>query len=121
MTDGLKAAGEYALRDILSRFTGGPLSAVFSGAAVTLIVQSSSATTLATIGFVSAGLLTFPQAIGLMLGAAVGTTSTDGRLTPRAQAPDGHDRDAVIGVGALLRLLTRGGRPRSGSPWPDSA
>lgn len=109
MTDGLKAAAGDALRDILSRFTGGPLSAVFSGAAVTLIVQSSSATTLATIGFVSAGLLTFPQAIGLMLGAAVGTTSTGWIVSLLGlKLQMGTIAMPLIGVGALLRLLTRG-------------
>lgn len=109
MTDGLKAAAGDALRDILSRFTGGPLSAVVSGAVVTLIVQSSSATTLATIGFVSAGLLTFPQAIGLMLGAAVGTTSTGWIVSLLGlKLQMGTIAMPLIGVGALLRLLTRG-------------
>lgn len=76
MTDGLKAAAGDALRRVLSRFTGGPVQAFLSGAGVTLLVQSSSATILATIGFVSAGLLTFSQSIGVIFGAAAGTTST---------------------------------------------
>ena len=76
MTDGLKTAGGEALRQILVRFTGRPFTAFLSGSGLTVLVQSSSATTLATIGFVSAGILTFSQAIGLVIGAALKTTST---------------------------------------------
>ena len=76
MTDGLKALAGDALRQVLGSFTGGRLSAFASGAAVTTVVQSSSATTLTTIGFVSAGLLTLEQAVGVIIGANLGTTST---------------------------------------------
>jgi phosphate:Na+ symporter len=76
LTDGLRALAGDALRRMLARFTGGPLKATASGALLTALVQSSSATTLATLGLVSAGLLTLPQAIGVVLGANVGTTST---------------------------------------------
>ncbi|MBU0909079.1 MAG: ammonium transporter, partial [Proteobacteria bacterium] len=65
-----------ALRGFLARFTGNRWSAVASGAGLTALVQSSSATTLATIGFVSAGLLSFNNAIGVIIGANLGTTST---------------------------------------------
>jgi phosphate:Na+ symporter len=54
----------------------GGVGGAFWGAVVTLLVQSSSATTMTTIGLVSAGLLTFPQGLGLVLGANVGTTGT---------------------------------------------
>lgn len=108
MTDGLKAAAGDALSGILSRFTGGPLSAVASGAAVTALVQSSSATTLATIGFVSAGLLTFPQSIGILLGAAVGTTSTGWIVSLLGlKLQIGAIALPLVGIGALMRLLTR--------------
>src|SRR5688572_12705034 len=76
MTDGLKTAGGEALRGILVKFTGRPFTAFISGTGLTVLVQSSSATTLATIGFVSAGILSFSQAIGLVIGATLGTTST---------------------------------------------
>src|SRR5690606_11565440 len=76
MTDGLKALAGDALRSILARFTTNRYSAVATGAGVTALVQSSSSTTLATIGFVSAGLLTFQNAISVNIGAALGTTST---------------------------------------------
>ncbi len=76
LTEGLKSAAGDALRRVLTRLTGGPIKVLLSGAAVTALVQSSSATTLTTIGFVSAGLLTFPQAAGVIFGANLGTTST---------------------------------------------
>ncbi|HVS30326.1 MAG TPA: Na/Pi symporter [Thermoanaerobaculia bacterium] len=106
MTEGLKSAAGELLRTVLSRFTGGPVKAVVSGAAITAIVQSSSATTLATIGFVSAGLLTFPQAVGVVLGANVGTTST-GWIVALVGLKVNVSAVALplIGIGALMRLL----------------
>ncbi|HDQ39454.1 MAG TPA: hypothetical protein ENN39_00250 [Desulfonatronum sp.] len=74
--DALKALAGQALRRALARFTGTPLKAFVSGALVTALVQSSSATTVTVIGFVSAGLLTFPQAVGVVFGASLGTTGT---------------------------------------------
>lgn len=76
MTDSLKALAGEALRQWLVRFTDSPLKAMFSGITLTMVVQSSTATTLATIGFVSAGVLTFSNAIGVIIGANIGTTST---------------------------------------------
>lgn len=108
LTDGLKAAAGSALRSVLGRLTGGPLKAAASGAALTAIVQSSSATTLATIGFVSAGLLTFPQSVGVIFGANIGTTSTGWIVSviglkvnvATAALP-------LVAAGALMRLLGR--------------
>jgi phosphate:Na+ symporter len=108
LTDGLKAVAGDTLRRVLSRFVRGIFSALFSGAAVTILVQSSSATTLATIGFVSAGLLTFPQAVGVLFGANLGTTSTGWIVAVLGlKISVGKLALPVIGVGALLRLLTR--------------
>jgi len=76
MTDGLKALAGSALRTVLGKAAATPLRGSFWGALVTLLVQSSSATTMTTIGLVSAGLLTFPQGLGLVFGANVGTTGT---------------------------------------------
>lgn len=108
MTDGLKALAGDALRQWLGRFTGSPLSAVATGAAVTALVQSSSATTLATIGFVSAGLLTFSNAIGVIIGANLGTTST-GWIVSLLGLKLSIVKLALplIGFGALARLLGR--------------
>ncbi len=109
MTDSLKLVAGDALRRILSRFVSGPLSAMTSGAVSTAIVQSSSATTLTTIGFVSAGLITFPQAVGVIFGANLGTTSTGWIVSLL-----GFKLDLtvvtlpMIGIGVLMRLLLRG-------------
>lgn len=63
ITDGLKLAAGDALRDILGQYTRTPLRGVASGVLVTAVVQSSSAVTVATIGFVNAGLLTLGQSL----------------------------------------------------------
>lgn len=76
LTSGLKEIAGDALQRWINTFTKGRISAVVSGAVMTMIVQSSTATTLLTIGFVSAGLLTFIQSIGVIIGANIGSTST---------------------------------------------
>ncbi|HWV58591.1 MAG TPA: Na/Pi symporter, partial [Longimicrobiales bacterium] len=108
LTDALKALAGDALRMILSRFVSGPWSAMLSGATATLLVQSSTATTLTTIGFVSAGLITFPQSIGVIFGANLGTTSTGWMVSMLGL----HFSIAVaampaVAIGAVLRLLGR--------------
>lgn len=109
LTDGLKALGGDALRRTLERFTGGRFSAVASGAAVTALVQSSSATTLTTIGFVSAGLLTFPAAVGVIFGANLGTSSTGWIVSLLGlKLRIGAAALPLVAVGALGRLLGRG-------------
>ncbi len=109
LTDGLKAFAGEALRQALVRFTGTPLKAFGSGALVTLLVQSSSATTVTVIGFVSAGLLTFPQAIGVVLGASLGTTGTGWIIAGLGLKVNvGFYALPLVGAGALLKLLARG-------------
>jgi len=76
MTDGLKALAGTALRRLLSRAASTPIRATALGVVVTLIGQSSTATTTTTIGLVSAGLLSFTRAIGVVFGANLGTTAT---------------------------------------------
>ena len=70
-----KAAGEK-MKKILGLLTKNPLLGVLAGALTTAVLQSSSATTVMAIGFVSAGLMTLPQAISIILGANIGTTMT---------------------------------------------
>jgi len=109
LTDGLKAFAGDALRTALVRFTGTPNKAFVSGALVTLMVQSSSATTVTLIGFVSAGLLTFPQAIGVVLGASLGTTGTGWVVSVLGlKVSLGYYAMPLVGVGALMRLLAHG-------------
>lgn len=70
-----KAAGER-MKSILALFTKNPVMGVIAGALATAVLQSSSATTVMAIGFVSAGLMTLPQAISIIFGANIGTTMT---------------------------------------------
>ena len=76
MTDGLKVAAGGMLRDVLAKWTRTRLRGLLSGALITGIVQSSSAVTVATIGFVNAGILTLGQAMWVIFGSNVGTTMT---------------------------------------------
>lgn len=76
MTDGLRSAVADRLRDMLTRWTATRIRGIATGALITAVVQSSSAVTVATIGFVNAGLLTLAQALGIVFGANIGTTMT---------------------------------------------
>ncbi|MDP1633443.1 MAG: Na/Pi symporter, partial [Gallionellaceae bacterium] len=76
MTDGLKLAAGQALKRILADSTKTPLRGLASGALMTALVQSSSAVTVAAIGFVNAGLLTLGQSLWVLFGSNVGTTMT---------------------------------------------
>jgi phosphate:Na+ symporter len=109
MTEGLKALAGSALRTVLGKAAATPLRGSFWGALVTLLVQSSSATTMTTIGLVSAGLLTFPQGLGLVFGANVGTTGT-GWLVALIGVRVSLTAAALpmIFVGALIKLLASG-------------
>ncbi|MDW6020269.1 Na/Pi symporter [Mesorhizobium sp. BAC0120] len=109
MTSAFKALAGSGLRKTLRKAAATPVSGAFWGAFVTLIVQSSSATTMTTIGLVSAGLLTFSQGLGLVFGANVGTTGTGWlialigvRVSLTAAALP------MIFIGALVSLLGRG-------------
>lgn len=76
MGDGLQKTAGDRLRELLDRFTSNPFMGVIAGAVVTALVQSSSTTTVLTVGLVNAGFMTFRQAIGVIMGANIGTTMT---------------------------------------------
>ncbi len=115
MTDSLVALGGRSLRAILRRLTGHRIYALLTGAAVTATVQSSSATTLITVGFVGAGLLTFTQSLGLIFGANIGTTSTAWLVAlVGLKVKVSVIALPLVGVGALVRLFTHGRRARLG-------
>ncbi|MGV7929061.1 MAG: Na/Pi cotransporter family protein [Spirochaetota bacterium] len=115
MTDGLKSLGGDTLRRLLTRFTGGPVSGIASGFVVTSLVQASSATILATIGFVSAGLISFTQVIAIIFGANLGTTTTGWLVSLLGfKLSIGLLAMPLVGVGALLMLLSRGKKASSG-------
>jgi phosphate:Na+ symporter len=109
LTEGLKGLAGDSLRRAMQTLVGGRLSAVVSGALFTVVLQSSTATTLTVIGFVSAGLVTFSQAVGVIIGATFGTTSTPWlvaifglRLRISAFA------FPMVGIGAFLWVVARG-------------
>ena len=100
-----KAAGEK-MKAVLALLTKNPVLGVLAGALTTAVLQSSSATTVMAIGFVSAGLMTLPQAISIIFGANIGTTMT-------AQIIAFKISDyifLIIFVGFLISFLSRSER-----------
>lgn len=114
MTEGLRLAAGAALRDVLARSTRTRWRSLGSGIVLTAVVQSSSAVTVAAIGFVNAGLLTLGQVLWVLFGSNVGTTFT-GWLVALLGLQIKIDLLALplVGVGMLLRLS--GGASRRGS------
>ncbi|WP_430785238.1 Na/Pi cotransporter family protein [Virgibacillus flavescens] len=76
MGEGLQKTAGDRLRDILDKFTSNPFLGVLAGMIVTILIQSSSGTTVLTVGLVNAGFMTLRQAIGVIMGANIGTTVT---------------------------------------------
>ncbi|WP_100406796.1 Na/Pi cotransporter family protein [Bacillus solitudinis] len=76
MGDGLQKVAGERLRDLLDKFTTNPLMGVLAGLVVTVLLQTSTGTTVLTIGLVNAGFMTLQQAIGVIMGANIGTTVT---------------------------------------------
>ena len=76
MSSGLQKAAGERLRGFLSAMTSNPFKGVLTGLGITSVIQSSSATTVMVVSFVNAGLLTLTQAIGVIMGANIGTTVT---------------------------------------------
>lgn len=101
--DGLQKAAGNRLKEILNRFTSTPFRAVVAGIVVTGLIQSSSGTTVLAVGLVSAGFMTLRQAIGVIMGANVGTTVTAFII--------GFNLSAyalpIIGLGAILLFFAK--------------
>ena len=76
MSDGMKMTAGNSMRVILEKLTSNKFLAVFVGAFVTMVIQSSSATTVMLVSFVNSGLLNFAQALGVILGSNIGSTVT---------------------------------------------
>ena len=76
MGDGLAKTSGGKLEQILEKLTSTPIKAVLLGAGVTAVIQSSSATTVMVVGFVNSGIMKLSQAVGIIMGANVGTTIT---------------------------------------------
>jgi len=103
MSDSLQKIAGLRLRRILERLTTNRFIAVIAGAGITSIIQSSSATTVMTVGLVNAGLMTLKQAIGIVMGANIGTTITAQiiafKLTDIALP--------FIGIGMFMKILSK--------------
>ena len=76
MTDALKIVAGGKMKSLLAKLTTNRFSAAFAGAFVTAIIQSSSVTTVLVVGFISAGLMSLAQSVGVIMGANIGTTIT---------------------------------------------
>lgn len=103
MGDGLENAAGERLKSILERLTRNKYIAVLLGAVVTAVIQSSSATTVMVVSFVSAGLMTLAQAVGVIMGANIGTTITAQMVS--------FNLDAIapifVGGGAIVLLIAK--------------
>lgn len=109
MTEGLKAMAGDAIRTSLRRVTRSPFSGAVIGFVGTAVLQSSSAAVIATIGFVGAGLLSFYQALSIILGSSLGTTLTGWLVAVVGlKFQFGTLATVLIFIGAFMRLF--GGR-----------
>jgi len=109
MTEGLRGLAGNSLHTWLTLFTRSPATGAVTGTVVTGLLQSSSATIVATVGFVAAGLLTFPQSLGIVLGANVGTTVTGWLVAVFGfKLKIGLAAMPLILVGMLFRIFARG-------------
>ncbi|MGD8862648.1 MAG: Na/Pi symporter [Myxococcales bacterium] len=108
MTAGLRGAAEDRLQAMLARFTRNPVMGVVTGTLSTSLIGSSSIVTILTVGLVSSGLLVFRNALGVVMGANIGTT-----MTSQFFAFGLTDYFAVVLVtGAVMRFLIHRGRSR---------
>jgi phosphate:Na+ symporter len=113
MSDGLKKVAGQKLKSLLEALTKHRIIAVIVGALTTALIQSSSATTVMTVGFVNAGLLTLKQALCVVLGANIGTTITAGLVSVLAVFKITSYALPAIGVGFLLTVLGKTQKTRN--------
>ena len=95
MGEGLSNASGGKMESLLEKFTSNPIKAVLLGAGVTAVIQSSSATTVMVVGFVNSGIMKLAQAVGVIMGANIGTTATSWILS----------LTSVSGESFFMRLL----------------
>lgn len=108
MGDGLENAAGEGLKTILEKVTSNPVMGVLVGTAVTAIIQSSSATTVMVVGFVNAGLMNLYQAVGVIMGANIGTTVTAQMVAFKLD----HIAPIFVGVGAAIVLFSKSNKRR---------
>ena len=111
--EGLSKTSGGKLESILEKLTSNPIKGVLLGAGVTAVIQSSSATTVMVVGFVNAGLMTLVQAVGVIMGANIGTTITAwivslGQLGDAAKVMNpSFYAPFLIGIGAFVILFSK--------------
>jgi len=103
MSDNLQKMGAKKLKEVLAKYTSNRVSGVLVGALVTAVIQSSSATTVMVVGLINSGLMNLVQAIGVILGANIGTT-----ITAQIVAFKLTDYALIfIAIGFLIRVSSR--------------
>ena len=119
MADGMQKSAGNKMKDFLGMLTGNRFMAVGIGALITAIIQSSGATTVMVVGFVSASLMTLSQAVGVIMGANIGTTITAwivslsqlgdsaALLNPQFYAP------LLVGIGALIIMFAKSNKKQN--------
>jgi len=108
MSEGMQAVAGEKLRKLISKVTDNRFIACGIGTAVTSLIQSSSATTVMIIGMVNAGLMTLKQAIGVILGADIGTTMTAWLIALKIS----EYGLPILGISVLFYLFTKNDRVR---------
>jgi phosphate:Na+ symporter len=108
MSNALKRAAGDKMKSLLARFTSNRIAGVMTGTGITAVIQSSSVTTVLLVGFISAGLMSLPQAVGVIMGANIGTTVTAQivafKVTKAALA--------MVAVGFLVQFTAKQDRHR---------
>ncbi|WP_246583032.1 Na/Pi cotransporter family protein [Clostridium simiarum] len=108
MGDGLENAAGEGLKNILEKVTSNPIMGVLIGTIVTAVIQSSSATTVMVVGFVNAGLMNLSQAVGVIMGANIGTTITGQLVAFKLD----HIAPIFVGVGSAIVLFSKSNKRR---------
>jgi phosphate:Na+ symporter len=119
MADGMQKTAGSRMSSFLGMLTNNRFLAVVLGALITAIIQSSGATTVMVVGFVSAGVLNLSQAVGVIMGANIGTTIT-AWIVSMSQLGDafeimkpGFYAPLIIGMGALLLVFAKGQKKKT--------
>ena len=111
MGDGLKNSSGAALKRVLEKVTGNVLMGVFTGAMVTAVIQSSTATIVLTVALIGAGVLTLKQAVSIVMGANIGTTVTAQIIRLGAVESDGSfllwlfDTDTLAPIALIIGIV----------------
>ncbi|MBR3212015.1 MAG: Na/Pi symporter, partial [Firmicutes bacterium] len=111
MGDSLKKVAGSRMEMVLYKLAGNPVKGILLGAGVTAVIQSSSATSVMTVGFVNSGMMTVRQAIGIILGAILGTSITGWILALNSIGGSGasiasaFSTEILTGVVALIGII----------------